>query len=133
MKQIFIYFSLILLSVTMLNCSDSVDNGVTFQNLAAADVIVNFRASLVDVPSGETVELTEVFKGEYEYETIYEIPSGVNTASADGEMSGTFKIKAGTKILVVYTSTFSDSGYTIYASVTSSDDINDVETNPIGP
>ena len=143
-----IFFFLIVLSIGFISCSDTVDNRVTFLNYAAADVYVNFKADLIhispsvppneegllQIPPGEKVEINEIFKGEYEYESIYEVPSGATSSATEGEVAGTFLIKAGTKILVVYTSTFIDSAYTLYVSVTTSADQTVVEDpNPIVP
>jgi len=115
------------------SCSSSVENSLKIQNLASNDIYLNFRASLIQVKSGEVVELKELPKGSYDYETIYEIPSGATGSSTEGEASGEFLIRAGTKILVVYTSTFIDNNYVLFASVTSSEDLNDEDPNPIGP
>ena len=115
------------------NCSSTVENSLKIQNLASNDVYLNFRASLIQVKSGEIVELKELQKGTFDYETVYEIPSGATSSSAEGEAAGEFIVRAGTKILVVYTSTFVDNNYTLFASVTSSDDKDDEDPNPIGP
>jgi hypothetical protein len=134
MKKISILFLFVAISLPLFtNCSSTVENSLKVQNLASNDVYLNFRASLIQVRSGETVELKELPKGTYDYETIYEIPSGATSTTAEGEVSGEFIIKAGTKILVVYTSTFIENSYTIFASVTSSDDQDDEDPNPIGP
>jgi len=115
------------------SCSSTVENSLKIQNLASNDIYLNFRASLIQVKSGEVVELKELPKGTYDYETIYEIPSGATGSSTEGEASGELVVRAGTKILVVYTSTFIDNNYVLFASVTSSDDNNDEDPNPIGP
>jgi hypothetical protein len=115
------------------SCSSTVDNSLKIQNLASNDVYLNFRASLIHVRSGETVELKELPKGTYEYETIYEIPSGATGSSAEGEAAGELEIRAGTKVLIVYTSTFIENNYVLFASITSSDDVNEEDPNPIGP
>ncbi len=133
MKHIFISISLIILLLTLVSCSDDPINSITFQNNAAGDVMVNFRGEIIEVPSGQVIQLTEVDKGEFEYETIYSIPAGATSAAAEGEMSGTFELIAGAKILVVYTSVLAEGSYTIYASVTSSVDVNWEERNPINP
>ena len=133
MKHIFISISLIILLLTLVSCSDDPINSITFQNNAAGDVIVSFRGESIEVPSGQVIELTEVDKGEFEYETIYSIPAGATSAAAEGEMSGTFELIAGAKILVVYTSVLAEGSYTIFASVTSSVDVNWEERNPINP
>jgi len=134
MKHIFISILLIALSLTLISCSDGAINNITFQNKAAGDVIVSFRGESVDVPSGQIIELKDIEKGEFEYETVYSIPAGATSAAAEGDMSGTFELRAGTKILVVYTSVIAEGSYTIYASVTSSEDVNyEGEIDPIGP
>lgn len=128
---------LILVSLTLVNCSDEAINGIAFQNKAEGDVVVNFRGESVDVPSGQVIQLTDIDKGEFEYETVYNIPAGATGAAAEGEMSGTFSLGAGTKILVVYSSVFVEGTYTIYASVTTSEDQSedwwDNIINPINP
>jgi len=129
-----IFSLLILLSVTFLSCSDSVNNSVTFQNLASNNVYVNFRGSKVDVPSGSTVTLKDIDKGEFQYETIYEIPAGATSSSVEGEGTGTIIMDAGTKVLVLYTSTFVESAYTLFISITTSEDQTEgILPNPIGP
>ena len=133
MKHIFISISLIILLLMSVSCSDDPINSITFQNNAAGDVMVNFRGEIIEVPSGQIMQLTDVDKGEFEYETIYSIPAGATSAAAEGEMSGTFELIAGAKILVVYTSVLAEGSYTIYASVTSSVDVNWEERNPINP
>jgi hypothetical protein len=135
MKHILFSFLLLILSLTLVNCSDGPINKITFQNNAGGAVKVSFRGQTIDVPSGQVAELKDIDKGEFEYETVYEIPLGASSNSAEGEMSGTFVLKAGTKILVIYSSVLSEEGaYTIYASVTTSDDLTEGEDpNPIGP
>ena len=136
MKHILISFLLISLSLTLLSCSDGPINKITLQNTADGDVYFNFRGTQTLVPSGSTIELQDIDKGEYEYETVYEIPVGATAFSAEGEMSGSFILGAGTKILVIYSSVFDQEGnYTIYASVTSSDNMSEdgILPNPIGP
>jgi hypothetical protein len=134
MKKIYILlFTAFSVFLLFTSCSSTVENSLKIQNLASNDVYLNFRANLIQVKSGEIVELKELPKGTYDYETIYEIPSGATGSSTEGEAAGEFVIRAGTKILVVYTSTFIDNNYILFTSVTSSDDINSEEQNPIGP
>jgi hypothetical protein len=134
MKYVLISILLMILSLTLINCSDGPINKITLQNIAGGDVYLNFRGTQTIVPSGSTVELQDIDKGEYEYETVYEVPSGATSSSAEGEMSGTLKLTAGTKILVIYSSVFSEGSYSIFASVTSSDDLTEgILPDPIGP
>jgi hypothetical protein len=134
MKHIFISISFIILLLMLVSCSDDAINNITFQNMADGDVIVSFRGETVEVPSGQVIQIADIDKGEFEYETIYSIPAGATSAAAEGEMSGTFELRAGTKILVVYTSVLAEGAYTIYASLTSSEDVNyEGEIDPIGP
>jgi hypothetical protein len=122
--------------LTLLSCSDGPINKISLQNIADGDVYLNFRGSQTLVPSGSTIELQDIDKGEYEYETVYEVPLGATGFSAEGEMSGSFILGAGTKVLVIYSSVFDEEGnYTIYASVTTSDDQSEegILPDPIGP
>jgi len=134
MKQKFLYLLFAITSISFLSCSDGPINKITFQNLADGDVYVNFKGSQIEVLSQSTVELEDIDKGEYEYETIFTLPYGTTDFSSEGEMSGSFILKAGTKIIVTYTSVSNEGTYTIYASVTSSDDLSEgILPDPIGP
>lgn len=134
MKKIFIILVLTSISVfTFVSCSSTVNNGITFQNLASGDVHVNFLAKLTTVKSGETVELTSLPKGTFTYSTTYQVPGGL-PSEADGDVAGEMVLKAGTKILVVYSSIIVEGIYKISATKSSSDDINDEgDPNPVGP
>ena len=135
MKQKAIYFALLILSIGLLSCSDDPINTITIENWASNDVSVNFKGSLTDVPAGTTVQLTDILQGEYEYETIYVIPSGATSFDASESCAGTLALNAGTKILIIYTSVFIDNNYSIAASITTSDNLSEggILPNPIGP
>ena len=135
MKKILIIITILTISLSFLSgCSDTVATKITFQNFASNKVYINFRASLIPVNSGESVELRDVPKGTYVYETTYEIPFGTNSSVVVGDVSGEVELAAGTKILIVYASTFNDFIYTISATKTSTDDLSDDGgIDPIGP
>lgn len=127
-KQLIILFTLVAISlIAFTNCEPFIQNKITFRNLAAADVKVNIRAHLYNVPSGETIILSDFKKGTFEYESIYSLPFGATEFTAVGDVSGEMVLNAGTEILLVYTSVLVDSQYTIYGSMTSSDDVNRVD------
>jgi len=133
MKQKHFFLLLVILSISLLSCSDGPINKITFQNLAAGDVLINFRGSQIEVLSQSTAVLEDIDKGEYEYETIFSIPFGATEFGSEGDISGTFIVKAGTKIIVTYTSVLSEGKYTIYASVTNSNDLTEgILPDPIG-
>lgn len=136
MKHKVVYIALVLISIGLLSCSDGPINSITIRNMAAGDVYLSFRGDQVYVPTGETVELQDIDKGEYEYETVFSIPAGATNFSSEGEMTGTLILQAGTEILIIYSSVFDEEGgYTIYASVTTSDDLSEegILPNPINP
>ena len=135
MKKILVLFVLTsLCAITFISCSTSVDNGITFKNLASGDIHINFRATLTTVRAGEEVMLSGLPKGSYEYNTTYELPAGITSSTADENVSGQVDIKAGTKILIVYSSVIEGDIYKLFATKTSSDDLNDEGTpNPVGP
>lgn len=113
-------------------CSKSVNNSITFKNSAAGDIFVNFRGELLHVPAGTQLVVKEIDKGTYEYSTTFTVPPGITDAATDGAVSGELSVKAGTKILIFYTSFISESRYTLYATISSSDD-KDENSNPLFP
>ena len=131
-KRLLIIFSAFVLILISIGCSGSLGNSLKFKNFAAGDVYINFRGGLITVASGKTVELKELPKGLYTYSTTYEVPANSQSSSAEGAVSGEVTIKAGTKILIVYSSTYVDGKYTIFATISSSDDqsLIDVTTSP---
>lgn len=135
MKQLAIFFTLLILSIGLLSCTNNTLNTITFTNSAQADVSVNFRGTLTNVPVGETVELTNILDGEYEYETVFTLPTGATSYEAGEEMSGTLEMQAGTKVLVYYVSVLLDGNYSIDASVTTSNNLAEdgILGNPVGP
>ena len=133
MKQKIIYLLLLILSIGLLSCSDGPINKITIQNLADGDVYLNFRGSQIEILSQSTVVLQDINKGEYEYETVFSLPYGITDFGSQGDMTGTFVLRAGTKISVIYTSVIKEGTYTIYASVTTSDDLSEgILPDPIG-
>lgn len=124
-KQIVILLSLVILSViSFTSCEPFIENKITARNLAAAEVKLNIRGQLYSIPAGETLILNDFKKGSFEYETIYSVPAGATQFSAEGDVSGELVLNAGTEVLIVYTSTLIDESYTVYGSMTSTDDIN---------
>ena len=107
---------------------------ITFQNFASNKIFVNFRASLITVEAGKSVDITDTPRGTYTYDTTYQLPPGTTSSTAEGDVSGDIELSAGTRVLVVYGSTFIDFVYTINATKTTSDDLSgDGDIDPVGP
>ncbi|MDT3695350.1 MAG: hypothetical protein ROY99_03090 [Ignavibacterium sp.] len=124
-KQIVTLLSVIVISVISLTgCEPFLVNKIIARNLAAAEVKLNIRGQIYSVPSGETLILNDFKKGSFEYETIYSVPAGATEFAAEGEVAGEIVLNAGTEVLIVYTSTLVEEKYTLYGSMTSSDDVN---------
>lgn len=128
-KIVIILFALVLI---ISGCSSDYENTLTLKNLASGTVYLNFRGEITSVPAGKTVILSKLPKGRYEYETTYSVPAGVTNSTAVGDVSGEMLFKAGTKVLILYSSTFSEDTYTIYATKTSNEDL-DKKDNPLFP
>ena len=129
-----IAISLLFFMLVLPGCSSNVENKITLQNLASNKIYVNFRASVIEVDAGKTTVISEIPKGTYTYETTYEIPAGTISSKSEGEVSGELTLKAGTKVLIVYSSTFSDGLYTLGATMTTSDDLSDTgDSDPLNP
>jgi len=135
MKKILTIITILTIFVSFLTgCSETVSTKITFQNFASNKVYINFRASLITVNAGETVDLTDVPRGTYAYATTYEIPFGATSSSAEGDVAGEITLSAGTRVLIVYASTFVDFVYKINATKTTSDDLSGTgEIDPLGP
>jgi len=134
MKKTIILFAIISLSViTLISCSNTAGNKLTFNNLASNAVYVNFRAELIPVAPGEEVSLIDVDLGTYAYETTFELPAGAVSGQAEGDVSGELELRAGTNILIVYSSAILSDVYILSASMTTSDDLSDDDIDPIGP
>ena len=136
MKKILTAIAFLAISMSFLSgCSETVGTKITFQNFASNKIFVNFRASLITVDAGESVDITDTPKGTYSYETTYQIPPGATSSTAVGDVSGQIELFAGTRVLVVYGSTFIEFVYTISATKTTSDDLSDDGggIDPVGP
>ena len=136
MKQKAVFIFLILLSVSLMSCSDNPINTITIQNLAEYGVYLNFKGELTDVIApGASIQLTDILQGEYEYETIFEVPSTATEYEASPSCAGTFVLLAGTKVLIIYTSAFDGTKYSLDASVTTSNNLSEdfILPDPISP
>ena len=110
-------------------CSAKINNSVTFTNLSQGNVIVNFRGEAITVTPGNSVIVQEIPKGTYNYDTNYSIPANAISGSSQGAVSGNLIISAGTKILILYSSTLIDGAYILIATISSSDN----QGAPTGP
>jgi len=118
--------------IAFMGCSSDSETGLTLKNLAAGTIYLNFRGEVTTVPSGRTVIISDLPKGTYNYVTTYAIPAGAANSSSVGELDGEIIVKAGTKVLILYSSTFTEDTYTIFATKTSNDDLDD-PGNPLFP
>jgi hypothetical protein len=134
MKKILSLVLLITIGMSFLTgCSTTEENGLTIKNGASNKIYINFRGSLISIDASSTMEIKDIPKGTYTYETTFEIPAGTMTTRTEGAVSGQVTLNAGTKILIVYSSTFSDGTYILGATISSSDDISGGVDNPVLP
>jgi len=133
MKKWFLIVSIFLTSSLLYwNCSSEVENSFSLRNMAAGTIYVNFRGDIITVTSGETKTLKAVSKGTYIYATTYSVPAGALGSSTSGDVSGSIDITASSKILVLYSSTFINGNYILYATISTSEDLNQ-SNEPSGP
>lgn len=127
-KQLVSLFTLVaIVLITFTSCEPFIENKITAKNIAAAGVILNLRGQEYNIPAGETLVLSDFKKGTFAYSTVYQIPFGVTTATTSGAVSGQMNLLAGTEVLLVYSSVVDSAKYTLYGTLTSSDDINRVD------
>ena len=125
-KQIIILFTLVVISlISFTACEPFIENKIIVRNNAtnSSSVTLVVRGIEYTIPSGETLILNDFKKGEFTYSTIYSFPSGF-APSAEGDVSGTFKLNAGTELLLIYSDRIEGTDYTIFGVLSSSDDIN---------
>jgi hypothetical protein len=118
------------LVILFAGCNAKVHNGVSFTNKSMGDVYVNFRGGIIAVPSGTTKTVDEIPQGTYNYNTTYAVPTGASGSSAQGAVTGDLTFQAGTHIQILYSSTMINGNYILYATVSSSDDVNGTTTGP---
>ena len=120
-------------AISLISCSTTMQNRVTFHNDASGDISVNFRGEKYDIASGQKLDLIIHHKGTFSYATSFELPFGATSSVAEGALAGDLTINAGTSILVYYISSLNEGVYIISATVTTSDDLTAEDPNPIGP
>jgi hypothetical protein len=121
------HFFFVLL-ISLASCSSKVDNSITFKNMSSSTLYVNFRGEVITISEGETKIVKEIPKGTYEYSTTYSVPPSTISSGTQGAVSGQVILKAGTKILVLYSSNFVNGVYTLYATISNSDDLDSGES-----
>jgi hypothetical protein len=120
MKKMVVIFFLLF---SLWGCSNN--NQLTIQNQAQGTVYLNFRASIDSVYSGVTRTFTDIPNGSYNYNTTFELPSGITSWAANGSAASgqmTFD-KKNTQILLLYSSTTLAGVYTIYVNESSTDPV----------
>jgi hypothetical protein len=123
-------FVCIILSFIFINgCSGKVNNSVTFKNLSQGTVYVNFRGEAIEVTIGNTSIVQEIPKGTYNYSTTYSVPASAISSSVQGAVTGNLNISAGTRILIIYSSTLINGTYLLSATISNNDD----QGTPTGP
>ena len=134
MKKILTLVLLFAIGMSFLTgCSATKENGLTINNGTSNKIYINFRGSLISIDANSTMEMRDITRSTYTYETTFEIPAGTMTTKTEGAVSGQVTLKAGTKVLIVQSSTFSDGTYTLGATISSSDDISGGDDNPVLP
>ena len=127
-KRYFIYLFLLSVFSIIAGCKTTVDNSFRINNLAAAEVILNFRGQDIKVTPGGSASVSDIPQGTYDYATSYSIPPAATNSTTEGDVSGQVIINAGTRILLIYTSKIVDGVYTLSATISNSD--NQTTTSP---
>ncbi len=122
---------LIVFALLLSSCDSKLGNTLTIRNLSAGKLLINFRASIYEVPIGESFTIKDIQRGTFTFTTTYGVPSGTESSSVEGDASGSLVFKQNTRILILYSSTFFDGNYTLFATLTSSDDL--TTSDPTAP
>jgi len=123
---------LIVFALILSSCESDLDNAVTIKNLSAGELFINFRGNYYTVVPSNTSNyiIKDIPKGSFSYATTYEVPADV-PSSVEGPASGTLAFRQNTKVLMIFSSTFADSTYKLYVTLSSNEDLS--EDSPTGP
>lgn len=103
MKKLFIPLVLVVF-LFLQGCGGTLTNSITVKNSATNNVHLNILGKVLTIAPGQTQVIKNVQKGDYAYQTAYDIPSTVTGSSAEGSANGTLSIGPSTKITIFYTS-----------------------------
>lgn len=126
-KNLIIFLAITGMIFGFISCESFIENKITVDNSSASNIELLIAGKSYDIPSNSNLVLSDFKKGTFAYQTIYTVPFGVTTATAEGDVSGEITLLAGTEVLLKYTSFASDSSYTIYGILSSSDDVNSTD------
>lgn len=117
-------------ALSLASCSSSIQNSISFNNQTQGALYINFRGQLITVPAGQTSKVEKIRQGTYDYATTFSVPTTASSASSQGALTGSFTLNADTKILLYYTSTLINGAYTVYVTISNSDNKTTGTTNP---
>lgn len=123
-KHLILFSTIIVIVLSFVGCEPFIENKITINNNSDSDIELVVASKSYSIPSGTSKVLSDFDKGTFAYQTIYSIPVGITAASAEGDVSGDLTLLAGTELLLVYTSFYDGETYTLYGTLSSSDDVN---------
>lgn len=139
-KQIIVLLTLVtIFLISFTSCEPFIENKITIRNYSEAPIKLMIRAQEYDIAARVNLNdpvpqiiLNDFKKGSFEYETVYRAPTWASETTIEGDFAGTMDLNAGTEILLAYFGGVSDSSYIIFASLTSSDDVNRIDPFGVG-
>jgi len=122
-KYVFIAATALLL----IGCASK--NEVKITNVAGGSILINFRAETHVIPAAGAKTITDIPNGTYDYSTTYSIPAGYQGAVDGDAASGTFIFEEkDTQINLIYSSSVSDTTYTLHCTRSSTRNLNSTST-----
>lgn len=116
-KSIGLFAALLLFA----GCSN--DNKISLYNYSNGEIYFNFLARIDSIDPGQSIPIMNIPNGTYSYATTAEIPPSLHVTSLawdGGAASGNLTFTSqNTQILLIYSSTYIDSVYTIGATMSS--------------
>jgi hypothetical protein len=112
------YYSVVLLAFFFAGCSSN--NEITIQNIAGGSVLVNFRAESHVIVPNNSITISDIPNGTYDYSTTFSIPAGYSGEVSGEASAGTLIFEdRNTKVNLIYSSTQTDTIYTLGCTVSS--------------
>jgi len=122
------YVLAVVVAFLFVGCANK--NEVTISNIADGAIYINFRAEVHTIYPNGSATIDDIPNGIYDYSTTYAVPAGYTGQVSGDAAAGTLTFEdKNTKIQFIYSSTKSDTTYTLGCTKSSTLNLNQSTTS----